>query len=1088
MSINNKRSYTEYTVTQPTTDFPVGFNDYSDSENKDNVLVTLDGIDVITLGYTVQRKSDLVIKVTPAITTGTVRLQRETNIDLPFHQFTAGALFSAGTMDDNFAQVLRSQQEVRDGFVFLQGNANSVFLAAKATLAEVKVALLDVAEFISKGASIESLTVTILPTTDTPKVITGGTPNKRTFELQLPRGVKGEVGADATIDFLPVETGAAGTPVVSVVSGTPSARTIALTIPKGDKGADGKSAYQSALDNGFIGTEAEWKLYLKSDGSIQALQQFMTNPAATDVTVPDYGNIPSLQGYISTMFENGGLPATPFRTKAIMEASSLADDAFAMVTDNTAFNGLYFKSGGIWNKSAYDPVNMAVSTIEKLATVKAKRLTTEGLDSLTESGRYYQVGGSNATAARGYPELDSGFLDLKVLLNGSGTAWAVGSRVYTTGTSGNTYVSNYDAIGLKWNPWVKQSSVKDIADVKTELSAPKIYENIFTPTGKNLFNENNIQDGKYLNTSGILRGAAGWGASEYIPVVAGTTYTISGNFGYSWVAFFTNNTATYPLSHAQPASYPYTVVAPVNAKFMIINLYSASSTSYSDVQVEVGAVATAYESGTPLMTIKKGSIFPPIEEGGGGTNTAGAKATLVGDNLTVKAKTVEQTARVKRAFSLTESQVFNFTEAKLNDVVISVMGDDVAPLFIADAQIGANHSYMGGRVTLVGHGKTVADIGSLWNDALTRECILLDVVDANTLLFTQTASNTSFGTSNLVFTHKSGAVNTTTINATSVSSVQVYPAINKHTISLSSDGIVLDYTDQELVFKDNFTVSESYGVLAKADVIPYLKANAGKKTTSYDTVLPVAHMNNSYTFDSDGGCTITSSVTALKSVSFGNFMMLQSVKIQGGGLTYFIPKTVPFNQNSITYDFTKGVDIAATQKPTSIIDFDSSRVDATKKPVDRYIQRSSVGGFALGLLPVLDGEPTRRSELTTTKVGRISTALKIYHSLVDATAITSMAVGDTFIGKGYRKYFGNPDSDKISKYAVYDTEGDYYFVDYKSGVARVDIMDLPPKLQNRGFTVHEKSSNVTVVSKATTSQLIVKITASAESSYLVLKF
>ena len=33
---------------------------------------------------------------------------------------------------------------------------------------------------------------------------------------------------------------------------------------KGDTGATGKSAYQSALDNGFVGTEAEWLAFLKS--------------------------------------------------------------------------------------------------------------------------------------------------------------------------------------------------------------------------------------------------------------------------------------------------------------------------------------------------------------------------------------------------------------------------------------------------------------------------------------------------------------------------------------------------------------------------------------------------------------------------------------------------------------------------------------------------------------------------------------------------------------------------------------------------------------------------------------------------------
>ena len=207
MRINNKRSYTEYTVTTATTDFVIGFDDYDDT-TKSAIVVTINGILVESIGYTVLRKSAQVVSITPAVVEGVVRLQRETAIDNVQHNFTAGALFTAKSVDENFQQILSSQQEVRDEFVFLQSNANSVFVAAKATLAEVRVALEDVAEFLTKGASIESLTVTMLPTTAIPNVIAGGTPNKRTFELQLPRGAKGEVGdVDVATFDVDVQTG-----------------------------------------------------------------------------------------------------------------------------------------------------------------------------------------------------------------------------------------------------------------------------------------------------------------------------------------------------------------------------------------------------------------------------------------------------------------------------------------------------------------------------------------------------------------------------------------------------------------------------------------------------------------------------------------------------------------------------------------------------------------------------------------------------------------------------------------------------------------------------------------------------------------
>lgn len=142
MSINNKRSYTEYTVVQPTTDFAIGFDDF-DEGSKDNILVTLNGVLVESLGYAAIRKNESTVTITPAITEGTVRLTRETDIDEPFHKFTAGALFSAKSMDENFQQVRHSQQEVRDGFVFLEYNTNGIVQASKEATAQAKVATVE---------------------------------------------------------------------------------------------------------------------------------------------------------------------------------------------------------------------------------------------------------------------------------------------------------------------------------------------------------------------------------------------------------------------------------------------------------------------------------------------------------------------------------------------------------------------------------------------------------------------------------------------------------------------------------------------------------------------------------------------------------------------------------------------------------------------------------------------------------------------------------------------------------------------------------------------------------------------------------
>ena len=116
--INAERSYTEYNVEVPTTDFPIGFDilDYG----LDVVAVTLNAVDPTTLGYTVIQVNNTTYRFAPAVPSGVVRLTRITDIDQMAHVFTEGAIFISENMDGNFKQIRHAQQEVRDNFGVLQ--------------------------------------------------------------------------------------------------------------------------------------------------------------------------------------------------------------------------------------------------------------------------------------------------------------------------------------------------------------------------------------------------------------------------------------------------------------------------------------------------------------------------------------------------------------------------------------------------------------------------------------------------------------------------------------------------------------------------------------------------------------------------------------------------------------------------------------------------------------------------------------------------------------------------------------------------------------------------------------------------------
>lgn len=100
------------------------------------------------------------------------------------------------------------------------------------------------------------------------------------------------------------------------------------------------------------------------DASLDAksLEEVVNGNESKQVTTRLGESYPSVKKAIKTLFENGGLPATPFPTKALMTASALADGKYAMVTDDTVNSGLYVKAGGVWVKSKYSPARVTTNT------------------------------------------------------------------------------------------------------------------------------------------------------------------------------------------------------------------------------------------------------------------------------------------------------------------------------------------------------------------------------------------------------------------------------------------------------------------------------------------------------------------------------------------------------------------------------------------------------------------------------------------------------------------------------------------------------------------------------------------------------
>lgn len=182
------------------------------------------------------------------------------------------------------------------------------------------------------------------------------------------------------------------------------------------------------------------------DASLDAksLEEVVNGNESKQVTTRKGETYPSVKKAIKTLFENGGLPATPFATKALMESSELVDGQLAMVYNETANNGLYIKTAGAWVKSSYDPLTKSIADLNPL--YKAKAITAaDDLNSFVVDGIYNKASASDIADGKNYPVKVAGTL----LVNALSSTYGV--QRYITQVAGEVYIRSFTkSIFTEW--------------------------------------------------------------------------------------------------------------------------------------------------------------------------------------------------------------------------------------------------------------------------------------------------------------------------------------------------------------------------------------------------------------------------------------------------------------------------------------------------------------------------------------------------------------------------------------------------------------------------------------------------------------
>ena len=371
--------------------------------------------------------------------------------------------------------------------------------------------------------------------------------------------------------------------------------------------------------------------------------------------------------------------------------------------------------------------------------------------------------------------------------------------------------------------------------------------------------------------------------------------------------------------------------APADAAYVRAS-WSSSRNAFQ--QIEMGATPTPFEP--------YGLRIPNLIVDGGGEApgpVGPVAATLGGGSLSVRTLLGDQALTVTGALHGSRNGAFNLLGADLGGVQVSAGQDDIAPLRTFNT-VGANHGYTCiTELTAPGHGKTSADLGSVWTDGAIEWTLLLIEGDVLTVGPAYTVDGSGVTTAPATppaatLTHVSGATSTADIPVDQVvAGAQLYPSVQRVHSTLLVDGAPVGEGEHHGVTAQ---VRESYEVLDYASIIDTAQANVG--TPFHEVrVAGAVRVENTYTFK-PGLVLVDTALTELRPTALGSCGFVQAIRPAGTG-----GRVMP--------------GVTGWTTPRSFGDTWTSEVITTSDLIDPDIPPvmsldvMDWGGFALGYMP-----------------------------------------------------------------------------------------------------------------------------------------
>ncbi len=373
------------------------------------------------------------------------------------------------------------------------------------------------------------------------------------------------------------------------------------------------------------------------------------------------------------------------------------------------------------------------------------------------------------------------------------------------------------------------------------------------------------------------------------------------------------------------------------------------------------------------------------------------------------------------------------------DVPFVFNTDEAVPVYLNNGFIGANHGWHGAvEIYMPNHGKTVEDIGSLWQDDEGNKFTLIYITDIHYLIFI----SENVGESEEKYSFIRVVKGKLTYIKNGRHSSNIYPKQQNvtelaKTIRQKSKKVVAFVGGKEQVVDgeincDYAEIREEYDIINPATVAEDLCVQRPKDGYKYQPDLaeygkPMMSCSLVYRILDDGTVLIIFDYKKLMNICVQKFMGVmyqEKFDIYGGGVCRYFPKIMPFDTEEESFDFSIPTNIA-NKYPQNII-LTRKYFNDCNSPCERVVDyfRDVHGqdklGFSSGYLPVYDGNPKIRDKQVS-EVLFLYRTRKYYPTFIDKDF-------NEIKGVAYKKYF-IPKQNKASMYSIFFENKKYLYVD-----------------------------------------------------------